>query len=431
MLAIADCLAAAVLSVAFARGAGLLIWALAFLPLWVGWAKLLGLYDQDHRAIRHLTIDELQLVVIWAGVASAGLALIMPLTPVGEISASTMLVAWVAGVISALFFRATARGLWRRLTPPETTAVIGRGKLAASIRRKIELFPDTHLALDEASCRDTLEEAGASLDGGPHVDRMIVAADILDPGAIETLAVACRAHQVKLSLVSPLQGRAAATSRLSELADLPILEFNTWDVSRSTIFIKRAFDLVCGSIGCALLAPLVPFIALAIKLDSRGPVFYVQRRAGLNAEPFRMFKFRTMAVDAEKELHRMLTLEDLAEPVFKFEADPRVTRVGRFLRRLSIDEAPQFINVVLGDMSIVGPRPEQVEIVELYRPEHRFRLAVKPGVTGPMQVSGRGALSFAERLAVELDYVENVSLVRDLRILAQTLPSISRGTGAY
>jgi len=431
MLAIADAIAAAVLSIAVAWESGPVLWPLAFLPLWVGWAKLLGLYDQDHRAIRHLTVDELQLVVIWAGVASAGVALLMPLTPVGAVSAYTMLAAWLAGVASAFVLRAAARGLWRHLTPPETTAVIGGGRMAASIRRKIELFPDTHLTLDEASCKSSLAAADAYLEEEPHVDRMILAADDLDPSAIEKLAVGCRAHQVKLSVASPLQGRAAAAGRLSELADLPILEFNTWDVSRSTMFIKRAFDLACGGLGCALLAPFVPLIALAIKLDSRGPVFYTQRRAGLNGHPFTMFKFRTMTVDAEQNLHRFVTLEKLADPVFKLEADPRVTRVGRVLRRLSIDESPQFANVVLGDMSIVGPRPEQVEIVERYRPEHRFRLALKPGVTGPMQVSGRGALTFAERLAVELDYVENVSLVRDLRILAQTLPSVRRGTGAY
>ena len=117
--------------------------------------------------------------------------------------------------------------------------------------------------------------------------------------------------------------------------------------------------------------------------------------------------------------------------MFKLSADPRVTRVGRFLRRLSLDELPQLWNVLRGEMSIVGPRPEQVELVERYRPEHRFRLSVKPGITGPMQVFGRGDLTFHERLAVELDYIENVSLARDLRILAETVPVALKGSGAY
>ena len=140
-----------------------------------------------------------------------------------------------------------------------------------------------------------------------------------------------------------------------------------------------------------------------------------------------MHKFRTMVADAEERLADVVSLDDLPEPMFKLSDDPRVTRVGRFLRRLSLDELPQLFNVLRGEMSIVGPRPEQVELVERYRPEHRFRLSVKPGMTGPMQVFGRGDLTFDERLAVELDYIENLSLARDLRILAQTVPVALRG----
>ena len=134
---------------------------------------------------------------------------------------------------------------------------------------------------------------------------------------------------------------------------------------------------------------------------------------------------------ADQMLEELVRLDELPEPAFKLRRDPRVTRVGRVLRRLSLDELPQLVNVLKGEMSIVGPRPEQIELVRRYRPEHRFRLAVKPGITGSMQVFGRGALTFSERLAVELDYVENLSLSRDLRVLLQTLPAIFRGTGAY
>jgi lipopolysaccharide/colanic/teichoic acid biosynthesis glycosyltransferase len=144
-----------------------------------------------------------------------------------------------------------------------------------------------------------------------------------------------------------------------------------------------------------------------------------------------MIKLRTMVADAENALSDVVVLDELPEPMFKLQADPRVTRVGRVLRRFSLDELPQLFNVLRGEMSIVGPRPEQVELVERYSPEHRFRLQVKPGMTGPMQVFGRGDLDFAERLAVEFDYVENVSLARDLRILMQTLPVVLRGDGAY
>jgi len=160
-------------------------------------------------------------------------------------------------------------------------------------------------------------------------------------------------------------------------------------------------------------------------------VIFSQRRAGMRGKPFRMHKFRTMYRDAEESLPELVTFDDLSDPMFKLRKDPRITRAGRFLRRFSLDEVPQLVNVLLGDMSIVGPRPEQVELVDRYRPEHRFRLDVKPGITGPMQVFGRGDLTFTERLAVELDYVENLSLARDLSILAQTLPAVLRGNGAY
>jgi lipopolysaccharide/colanic/teichoic acid biosynthesis glycosyltransferase len=136
-----------------------------------------------------------------------------------------------------------------------------------------------------------------------------------------------------------------------------------------------------------------------------------------------------MHVGADHSLEDLL--DELPEPMFKFREDPRVTRVGRALRRLSLDELPQIWNLIRGDMGLVGPRPEQLELVERYSPEHLFRLSVKPGLTGPMQVNGRGELTFEERLAVELDYVENLSIGRDLRILVLTPVSVIRGTGAF
>jgi len=138
-----------------------------------------------------------------------------------------------------------------------------------------------------------------------------------------------------------------------------------------------------------------------------------------------------MVRDAEALLPGLVSFDELADPMFKLKADPRVTRVGRVLRRTSIDELPQLVNVLRGDMSIVGPRPEQLDLVERYAPEHQFRLQVKPGITGPMQVYGRGELTFDERLAVEREYVENLSLARDIRIVLMTLPAVLGKRGAY
>ena len=144
-----------------------------------------------------------------------------------------------------------------------------------------------------------------------------------------------------------------------------------------------------------------------------------------------MLKFRTMVRNAEELLDELVSFDDLDSPMFKLLDDPRVTRVGRLLRKTSLDELPQLVNVLRGEMSLVGPRPEQVELVERYRPQERFRLAVKPGLTGPMQVLGRGRLTFEERQAVDREYIETLSLARDLRILLLTIPVVLAGDGAF
>jgi exopolysaccharide biosynthesis polyprenyl glycosylphosphotransferase len=435
MLALADLLAAALASLLSASSVVGSVWALAPLPVWIVLAKLLGLYDRDHRSIRHLTFDELPAIVAWAASGTAALALILPLTPAQPLTTSSFALTATSAVVAAFVLRAGARWLWRQLTPPERTVVIGDGELAAATRRKLELFRDMHLKLtnEPALAREARDGRGPERIGEQvqRVDRVIVASDPLEPELIGRLAAACRAHEVKLSVVSALRGRAGPTPLISQVADLPVLEYDTWDVSRSTLLIKRAFDLALAGAALIVLAPLFPLIAIAIRLDSRGPVIFSQTRAGHDGRPFRMHKFRTMRAGAEEDLPQVVSLDELPDPMFKLRRDPRVTTVGRMLRRLSLDELPQLVNVVRGEMSIVGPRPEQVELVERYRPEHRFRLQVKPGMTGPMQVFGRGELTFAERLAVELDYVENLSLARDLRILAQTFPTVLRGTGAY
>jgi exopolysaccharide biosynthesis polyprenyl glycosylphosphotransferase len=432
MLATADLLAAGTATLALASTTAEAVWSLAVLPVWVVLAKLFGLYDRDQMVIRHLTFDELPRIAAWAAAGTAGLGALLYVVPVPPFTVAHATVIWFAVMALAAFLRGGARWLWRRITARERTCVVGNGELANSARRKIELFDDMHLELVDVD--DALPHRGENGDAKVLVrlvDRIIVATEQIDIDWIGQLAAACRGHGVKLSVVSPLRGRAGAVPRLSEVADLPVLEYDTRNVSRSTMLMKRVFDVAAALLLLIVTAPLLPIIALAIKVDSRGPLFFVQTRAGLGGIPFRVYKFRTMRDGADQMLEELIQLDDLPEPAFKFRRDPRVTRVGRVLRRLSLDELPQLVNVLKGDMSIVGPRPEQIELVRRYRPEHRFRLAVKPGITGSMQVFGRGALSFPERLAVELDYVENLSLSRDIRILFQTLPAIFRGTGAY
>ncbi len=194
---------------------------------------------------------------------------------------------------------------------------------------------------------------------------------------------------------------------------------------------KRLLDLIGASLGLAVsLIPML-FIAVAIKLDSPGPIFFTQTRVGANGRPFRLVKFRSMVHNAEARRHEVVDLDALQEPAYKVRNDPRVTRVGRWLRRFSLDELPQFVNVLRGEMSLVGPRPEEAALVARYNDWQRRRLAVKPGMTGPMQINGRGDLTLAQRVALEVDYIEHYSLARDLTILLRTLPAVLRGEGSY
>jgi lipopolysaccharide/colanic/teichoic acid biosynthesis glycosyltransferase len=413
LLALGDCCAVG-LGLALVLPPERAIWLAAFLPVWILVAKLAGLYDADHRTMRHLTVDEAPAICAWGVAGAVALGLLGELTPAGSLTTSELALLALVTVVFDFALRVSARAVWRATTPPERALIVGGGALAHAMRRKVALFSDLHM------------EAINNGDGG--VDRVVLAHERIDAGEIAVIADLCHRHQAKLSLVSPLRGQATPHG-ISRLAELPVFEYVTSDVSRSTMLLKRGLDLIVGVPLALVAALLFPPIALAIWLEDRGPILYAQRRAGLQGTPFRLLKFRTMHVGADRSLEEWL--DELPEPMFKFRGDPRVTRVGRVLRRLSLDELPQIWNLLRGDMSLVGPRPEQLELVERYSPEHRFRLDVKPGLTGPMQVYGRGELTFEERLAVELDYVENLSIGRDLRILALTPVSVLRGTGAF
>jgi exopolysaccharide biosynthesis polyprenyl glycosylphosphotransferase len=434
LLALADVLAVGVASIVLLLRGGdhrQVLTALLSAPLWVLLAKFGGLYDRDQRALRHLTVDEAPRLLLWAFSGIVLTVFVFEALPVDQLTVSQGGWMLFAAFASALVLRATARTLWRRLTTPERTLIVGEGAQAAAVRRKLELFSDIHVQLSDAPRPITLEELCNAPEIMNHLDRIILASDAIDSTSMRTLVTLCRRNHLKVSVIPPLEGIFGTAAHLSYVADLPVIEYNCSDLSRSTLLLKRMLDVVVSAVGLVVLAPLFGLVAVAIKLDSKGSVFFTQERAGLNNRSFRMIKFRTMVSNAEDLLGDLLSFDDLAEPMFKFVDDPRVTRVGRFLRRTSIDELPQLINTLRGDMSLVGPRPEQVELASRYSPEHRFRFEVKPGLTGPMQVFGRGQLSFEERLAVEREYVENMSLSRDLRLLALTLPTVINGRGAY
>ncbi len=195
--------------------------------------------------------------------------------------------------------------------------------------------------------------------------------------------------------------------------------------------LRRALDVVVSAAALLLLLPLLALIALCIRLDSPGPVLFVQKRVGRHGQEFPVFKFRSMFTDAEAHLHTVLDANERTGPVFKMRQDPRITRIGRWLRRCSLDEVPQLMNVLKGDMSLVGPRPALPREVALYTLDQRVRLSVLPGLTGLWQVSGRATLSFEASVALDLLYVQRQSLWLNVVILARTVPAVLTGHGAY
>jgi exopolysaccharide biosynthesis polyprenyl glycosylphosphotransferase len=434
MLALADALAAGTVGLSLAvggEGTRAAVVALSFVPAWIVLAKVHGLYDRDQRALRHLTSDEVSSIFLWSLSGSAVLVVFLDVVAGVSVAATVAAQSWLVVATSAFVFRSGMRVAWRKMTPPERTVIVGEGELAEATRRKLQLFGDIHVRVlaerDDFSVDDFDGLAGWL--GG--VDRIILASQAIDEAMLVKLIGIFRRDGLKLSVVPPVRGMFGTAVQLNHVADLPVVEYSTWDVSRSTQLLKRSLDIAVAGIGLIVLSPLLLAIAVAVGATSEGGAIFTQTRAGVGGKPFRMFKFRTMERDAELRIAEVVDIERLSEPSFKFRNDPRTTRVGRWLRRWSLDELPQFVNVLRGDMSLVGPRPEQVEVTQLYRPEHRFRLSLRPGMTGPMQVFGRGDLSFDERLSLEREYIENLSLGRDLRIIAMTIPAVILGRGAF
>jgi exopolysaccharide biosynthesis polyprenyl glycosylphosphotransferase len=212
---------------------------------------------------------------------------------------------------------------------------------------------------------------------------------------------------------------------------IPLISIKQSSLTGLNFATKRAFDLVFAALALVLLAPLWLAIALAIRLDSPGPVLFRQLRAGRNGKPITVYKFRSMYHGAEAEQQKLQALNEASGPLFKIKEDPRRTRVGRWIRQTSLDELPQVLNVLRGDMSLVGPRPALLSEVAQYQDWHNKRLEVLPGITGLWQVSGRSDLTFDEMVMLDIYYAENWTMLQDLRILLRTVPQVLFGDGAY
>jgi exopolysaccharide biosynthesis polyprenyl glycosylphosphotransferase len=421
---------------------GTLFWAVLFSPAWVIVAKLQGLYDNDHRRIRHSTLDELPALISASVLGTLVLDGLLALSPAGTLAPASAIGVGLGAFLASFVARGAIRFLWHRLTAQAMGVVVGPAKAVDMVARRVSTHPETRLALvgylapageQEAS---ELPRLGAIEDisrvAEEHaIERVVVTEHEMSEVAAERLIEECKVEGLALTFLPQHYGLLGPGIELNRLAELPVLDFRFSDPPRSTLAMKRAMDITISALLLTLLSPLLVVLAVWILLDDGRPVVFRQRRAGRDGDPFTMVKFRTMVADAEQRLPELVDLQSLDEPAFKIPDDPRVTRSGRWLRRTSVDELPQLWNVLRGDMSLVGPRPEEESVVALYDERQRGRLAVKPGLTGPMQVYGRSDLTFEERLAMERDYLDNLSLLTDLEILLRTPRAMVRGEGAY
>jgi exopolysaccharide biosynthesis polyprenyl glycosylphosphotransferase len=417
-----------------------LFWAVLFSPAWILVVKLHGLYDNDHRRIRHSTLDELPSLISASVVGTLVLDGLLALSPVGPLSPASAIAVALGALGGSFVARGVLRFLWHRLTGLAAGVVVGPAAAVDMVARRVSTHPETRLALvgylsQGDAAASELPRLGSIADISRvareyEIERVVVTEQEMSEPAAERLIEECKEAGLALTFLPQHYGLLGPGIELNRLAELPVLDFRFSDPSRSTEAMKRALDVLVSATLLVALSPLLAVIAIAILLDSGRPVLFRQGRAGKDGEPFAMLKFRTMVVDAEERLGELVDLSKLEQPAFKIPDDPRVTRSGRTLRRYSLDELPQLLNVLRGEMSLVGPRPEQESVVALYDERQRGRLAIKPGITGPMQVYGRSDLTFEERLAMERDYLDNLSLAGDLAILLRTPSAILRGDSA-
>jgi exopolysaccharide biosynthesis polyprenyl glycosylphosphotransferase len=287
-----------------------------------------------------------------------------------------------------------------------------------------EIAPGIPVLGDYSSLSRVLGEARADTV-------VFTGADTIDPRGMREIGWELESTSTNLIVAPALTDVAGPRIHARPVAGLPLIQVDYPVFSGRKYAAKRAFDLVVTSVALVLLSPLFIVIAVLVRRDSPGPALFTQERVGLNGRHFRMLKFRSMVVDAEAKLPTSLDTSDGNGVLFKLKSDPRVTRVGAVLRRYSLDELPQLVNVLLGDMSLVGPRPPLVSEVERYDEWTRRRLLVRPGVTGLWQTQGRSDLSWEDSVRLDLYYVENWSLTGDIIILFRTVRAVISGEGAY
>jgi exopolysaccharide biosynthesis polyprenyl glycosylphosphotransferase len=422
---------------------------LLVLPLWVVAARLYGLYSHDEERTDNSTIDDFGGVFHLVTIGTCVTFFAGSLSGTVDPNRLKMAIFWLAAVAFMSLGRVLGRIACRSSASYlQNTIVVGSGGVAELIARKVQRHPEYGLeivgVIDDAVDEDPESEELTSL---PHfsslatvplltralaVERVIVASPRAERERVVHLIRELRDLDVQIDVVPFFFDVLSPSMDVHSIEDLPLLGLRPARLPNSSILFKRVMDLALSAFGLLVLAPLFCLIAIAIKLDSRGPVFFRQVRMGHKGKTFRIFKFRTMQVDADARRAELRHLSQHAGKgrdafMLKIPDDPRVTRFGRFLRRLSLDELPQLLNVLSGEMSMVGPRPLPLDEDSFVTEWARHRLDLKPGITGPWQVLGRHDIPFEEMVELDYRYVTSWSLARDLKLTLQTLPALVRG----
>ena len=424
---------------------------LLVIPLWILLLRLEGLYDRDEERTDHSTVDDIVGVFRAVTIGVWVFAVFGVATNAVQPVLGRLGLFWFIAVILVPILRAGSRVVCRHLPGYTQNAVIvGAGKVGQQLALKlmnhreyginlVGFVDDRPTELDEE-----LAQRLPLLLAGPDrlrdvltqhkIDRVIIAFSNDSHETVIANIRAIRDLDVQIDIVPRYFEVFGAAAEVHTLEGIPLVGLRPTRLSRSSRALKRAFDLAAATLGLFVLAPLLLTVAIAIKVESRGPVFFRQVRRGANGSTFCIFKFRTMVAEAEERKSEVVHLNmhrDRDPRMTKIPDDPRVTRVGRFLRRFSIDELPQLFNVVNGEMSLVGPRPLILEEDAFVQEWARKRLDIKPGITGLWQVLGRSDIPFDEMTKLDYVYVTNWSLREDLRLVFLTVPSLFRTRRAF
>ncbi|HLM28193.1 MAG TPA: exopolysaccharide biosynthesis polyprenyl glycosylphosphotransferase [Thermoleophilaceae bacterium] len=412
-----------------------LSWRLAALiPLVILIGKLLGLYDRDELVMRKSTLEEapalLQVVTLFVllmWIAEKPLAL-------GELGGDQVLVTWLTLLGALLVGRVVARRVACRVTEPERCLLLGDPAMCDRARARIDHGAGVHAEVvgEIASARIGEQEVPlamlAEIATQRDVQRVVIAPRSTDHGDVLNLVRAVKSLGLHVSVLPRLLEVVGSSVVVDDVAGLRVLGVRRFGLTRSSLFLKRGFDILGAGVGLVFLAPLMALVAAAIKLDSNGQILFRQPRIGKEGRPFTMVKFRTMVDGAEAGKQDLLHLNE-TDGLFKIGDDPRITRVGRLIRRTSVDELPQLLNVLRGEMSLVGPRPLVMEDDSRISGWDRRRLHLTPGMTGPWQVLGPARIPLQEMVKLDYLYVATWSLWGDVKILLQTISFVFRREG--